>query len=300
LSLGVLVSDLRAFEERVQRALQEGSEGGVEILGYGEVTTVLALETDGGRFACKRVTPFPESSDAHACAGVIRRYIEELRARGVDVVETEVHLVPGPARSTVVYCVQPSLPSSALGPAYMRSATREQAIEGFRRILTSLENAVDATCAPDGQLSNWAFLGDRLVYVDVSSPFLRDERGNNLLDWSQYARSLPAPLRLVLRTFLLDHILDKYFTLRGQAIDFLGNLRKERLDHLTPVFLEIANRQLALSPPVTMGEVAAYYREDARTYALIERARRLDRWVYRHLRRKPYPYFLPPRIERNL
>ena len=108
--------------------------------------------------------------------------------------------------------------------------------------------------------------------------------------------ALPWLMRPVVRRFLIRDILDKYYQLRGVVLDFLGNLYKERLDRLTAPLLDIANR--SVDPPILADEPARYYRGDKRLWALLLRARRLDRAWQRRVRRRPYPFLLPGRIER--
>jgi len=157
---------------------------------------------------------------------------------------------------------------------------------------------VTPSLAPDGQLSNWAFEADRLRYLDVGTPFLRDEQGKQLVDFTEQTRALPAPVRVIVNRFLLRGILDAYHSTRGQAVDFLGNLIKEGLGDIFPPLLPIANEVFGLTPGITEQEVRAHYKSDAQTWALMQAARRADGWFYRNILRKPYPYLLPPRIER--
>lgn len=293
-------SELADFERRVGDALASGDESGIEILGYGEVSTVLALHSEGGRRACKRLAALPSAAAASVYANTIRSYMDALEARGVRVLDTEVRIVDSDDGGCAVYCIQPAIDADAFGPNYVRGRDEAGALEVFEAILDLLTRAVDDTLAPDGQLSNWAFIDGAAYYTDISSPFMRAEDGRDLLDWGHLLRALPAVLRPAVRRWVIPRLLDKYFTLRGQVVDLLGNLQKERLQSLIPAWLQRANSRLALSPPVTAAEVSAYYRDDARTYALLLWARRADRWWQRKVRGRCYPYFLPPPIERNL
>lgn len=49
---------------------------------------------------------------------------------------------------------------------------------------------------------------------------------------------------------------------------------------------------------MTAGDVRRYYARDARMWALLLGLRRLDRWWQLNVRRRPYPFLLPGRIER--
>lgn len=290
---------LEALERAVQEALRSGDPSGLELLGYGEITSVVRLRVGGREFACKRLAPFANAEAARRTAECIRAYVAALERHGVEVVETDLGLVAGEGGSVVLHCVQPALPAAALGPAYLRGLDPARGVRCAERIFERLRGAVTPRLAPDGQLSNWAFLAERLVYLDVSTPFLRDERGRELFDFQQQTRALPFPLRVVVDRFLLAGILESYHSLRGQARDFLGNLEKERLGAWIPRLLPVANRVLELAPPLTRADVARHYARDARTYAAVQAARRADRWWHRRVLRRPYPYLLPPRIARH-
>ncbi|MFP6583556.1 MAG: DUF6206 family protein [Candidatus Hydrogenedentota bacterium] len=169
----------------------------------------------------------------------------------------------------------------------------------FERIVDRIETCVCPEGTSDGQLSNWAFVNDELLYLDVSTPFYRDSNGASLLDWKNYMGPIPALLRWYYMREV-PKVLDKYFDLRGQLLDFLGNLRKEQLDHLTPDFTDYVNERFNFEKPITATDIQRFYNEDAKMYALVERLRKVDRWVHRNILRRTYPYLLAPNIERNL
>jgi hypothetical protein len=290
-------SEIEVFEERLEEAVRTGHADDLDIIGYGEVTIAVKLSTPKGDFACKRLVPFSSGEAAEQAARLIASYVEQLERFGIDVVTTETPILARPA-GHVLYCLQPLLEPGTLGPDFLRGKSAEEATPHVARIFKHIRACVTPSLAPDGQLSNWAFEGDRLRYLDVGTPFLRDEQGNDLFDFSQQTRALPAPIRAIVDRFLIKGILDAYHSIRGQALDFLGNLIKEGLGEIFPPLIPIANQVFALKPEITEKEVRAHYKSDAQTYAFIQAARRADRWVYRNVLRKPYPYLLPPRIER--
>lgn len=290
-------SEIERFESRLDRALKAGHTEELDIIGYGEITIAVKLTTPDGNFACKRLVPFSSRDVADRTADLIASYIEQLEARGLDVVETETPILER-AAGHVLYCVQPMLAPGTLGPDFLRGKTAEEAAPHVTRIFEHIKASVTPSIAPDGQLSNWAFVGDRLRYLDVGTPFLRDEEGRDLFDFTEQTRALPGPVRAIVDRFLLRGILDNYHSTRGQALDFLGNLIKEGLGDIFPPLIPIANEVFGLVPRITEEEVRAHYESDARTYAFVQAARRADRWVYRNILRRPYPYLLPPRIDR--
>jgi len=293
----VSISEIEAFERRLECALQTGRAEDLDLIGYGEVTIAVKLATSHGELACKRLVPFSSREVAERAAALIATYVAQLRACGIDVVETETPILETP-EGHVLYCVQPMMPPGTLGPDFLRNKTPEEAAPHVRRIFERIQASVTPSLAPDGQLSNWAFEGERLRYLDVGTPFLRDEKGRDLFDFTEQTRALPRPVRIIVDRFLLRGILDNYHSTRGQALDFLGNLIKEGLGDIFPPLIPMANEVFGLSPEITEREVRAHYKSDAQTYAFIQAARRADRWVYRKVLRKRYPYLLPPRIDR--
>jgi hypothetical protein len=283
---------LAALEDAVDRALA-GDEAALEVLGYGEVSSVVALD---GRLACKRMPPFPTGERAAAFCGVLERYLEALGRAGVPVLPTEIARLERADGRHVVYCLQPIVDAAALGPRRLAAASEAEAGALFDEICERVTAAVGPGLGIDGQLSNWVWVDGRATLLDVSTPFLRDERGRELLDTEMYMDALPWVLRGFARRFLLASIFDKYYQPRGVVLDLLGNLYKERLGHLVPALVARANRRL--SPPIAAREPARFYRGDRWTWAMLQAARRADRAWQRRVRRRTYPYLLPGRIER--
>ena len=288
---------IEEFENRLEKAFQSGNADELDIVGYGEVSVAVRLSTDSGDFVCKRLVPFSSGSAAEESAALVHRYVEELSRAGVDVVPTATVILHRPS-GHILYCVQRMLPSGTLGPDFLRGQAAGEAAPYVRRIFEKIDASVSPELAPDGQLSNWAFDGEKLLYLDVGTPFMRDSDGRDLFDFRAQTRAIPQPIRSIVNRFMLQGILDNYHSKRGQALDFLGNLIKEGLGDLLVPMIPIANQVFRLSPEITEAEVRAHYKSDAQSYALIQSVRRADRWVHRRLLRKVYPYLLPPRIER--
>ena len=290
-------AEVRAFEDRLEEAVRSGSAEGLDIVGYGEVSIALKMATPRGDFVCKRLVPFASKTKAEDAAALIGLYIERLGACGIDVVETEVSMLERPA-GHVLYCIQPMLDPRTLGPDFMRGMGPDEAAPYMTRIFEHLRASVSPTLAPDGQLSNWVIDGEQLRYLDVGTPFMRDESGTTLFDFRQQTQAIPQPIRAVVNRFMLKGILDNYHSARGQALDFLGNLIKEGLGQLLVPMIPVANQVFEFSSPISEGEVRAHYKSDAQSYALIQSVRRADRWLHQHILHKPYPHLLPPRIQR--
>jgi len=257
---------------------------------------VLVCDTARGPVAAKRLPPFPDEAGYRAYQALVADYVAALEAKGIAAVPTELHALERAGRAPVAYHVQPLLPADRLAPRALAAAEPAAAAALFERIAERVLAFVDARHGLDGQLSNWVLDGDRLLYLDLSTPLLRDDAGADRLDTSIFMASLPWLLRPLAARFLLAGILEKYYQPRGVLLDLLGNLHKERLEHLVAPFLAIVGARV--TPPLSEAEVLRYYRQDARSWALLQRLRRLDRGWQRRVRRRPYPFLLPGRIER--
>ncbi len=289
-------AELEDLEARVVRALAGGRPQGLDILGYGEISTVVALEAAAGRFACKRLPPFPEPAGADAYRRLFDEYWKGLAVAGVAVVPSELHRLEDAAGHTIVYCIQPTLAADRLGPRHLAGCSPQDADRLFESLLDIVLGAIGPRTGLDAQLSNWVRDAGRWHYLDVTTPLLRDDMGHERLDAGLFLAALPALLRRPVRRFLLRGILETYYDPRRAVVDLLGNLHKERLAEHVPRWAAIASQRL--SPAITADEVRAYYLRDARLWELLLRLRRLDRLWQLRVRRRVYPFLLPGPIDR--
>ncbi|MFD0416969.1 DUF6206 family protein [Streptomyces sp. NPDC127108] len=284
------------LEEQVQDALRRADDGALDVLGHGEITLVLRLRTEDGSFACKRLPAFRDRDRFEGYRRSLDAYLRRLAERGLTVAPTEVWHTAGPSGRITAYCVQRELPPERLCSRLLHTEDEAWAKNFFARFLDRVDAAVHPTLGLDAQASNWVDMDGELTYLDVTTPLMRDGRGRELLDVRLFFTSLPWILRDVVRVSVAKSIFDKFYATRGVLLDFLGNLHKEHLDALVPVFLEQANARLA--EPITAAQVASYYRDDARMWELIQRLRAADRLWHRKIRRRPYPFLLPPPVDR--
>ncbi|GHC74798.1 DUF6206 family protein [Streptomyces flavofungini] len=296
MTLTVPHTALARLEEQVQDALRRADDSALDVLGYGEITLVLRLRADGDSFACKRLPVFPDRDRFERYRDSLDVYLRRLAERGLTVAPTEVWHTTGPRGRITAYCVQRELPPERLCSRLLHTEGEAWAKSFFARFLDRVDAAVHPTLGLDAQASNWIDVDGELTYLDVSTPLMRDERRRELLDVRLFFTSLPWLLRDAVRVTMATSIFDKFYETRGVLLDFLGNLHKEHLDTLIPVFLEQANARLA--EPITAADVASYYRGDARMWELIQRLRAADRRWQRTVRRKPYPFLLPPPVDR--
>ena len=282
---------LAALDTAVRHALATGDESGLDVLGYGEISLVVAIDTPEGRIAAKRLPRFADEAALGRYRSVFGEYLDRLVEVGVATVPSELVRVPD-LDDVIAYCVQPALDPACLATNIV--GTGDAAV--LDRIVETTTAAVTERVGLDAQLSNWALVDGRLVHLDVTTPMLTDETGAQRADLELFLASLPWALRPPVRAFLLDAILATYHDPRRAVLDMVANLFKEGLADLLPVAIDAANARV--DPPLTLGEVRSYYARDARMWALLQRLRRVDRAWQRHVRRRPYPFLVPPDIER--
>ena len=281
--------ELGVLERDVHTALTTGDASRLTLLGEGEISLVLAGGEDRS-WACKRLPPFADSEAAERYAATIERYLDVLTERGIDVVDTTVRSVAGDAGRTVLYCVQPVLPPDVLGVAVARRDP-ELGRGLLERIVDLVLGSVDDRFGLDAQLSNWALVDDRAVYLDVTTPLLRDGAGATELDTDVFLASLPWLLRPAVRRFVVPGIVDRYHDPRVVVLDLAANLLRERLDHLVPVVVEASAGRVV--PTLEDAEIRRDRRLDMVTWGALQAVRRVDRAWQRRVRRRPYPFLLP-------
>jgi hypothetical protein len=287
--------ELASLERDVQRALTLGHPAGLRLLGHGEISLVLGWPADEPRSACKRLPPFPSIGGALDYASTLGRYLDLLRARGVRVLDTEARHVPLADGTVGVYCVQPVLPPGALATELVR-ADPQRAEVVLGEIVDHVLAVTDDRVGFDAQLSNWATGDGGLVYIDVTTPLVRRPDGGEELDTDLFLASFPWLLQRPVKRFVIPDVIDRYHQPRTVVLDLAANLVKERLEQHIPTVLAAAAGRI--EPPLLEEEVRADYRSDARTWAALQALRRADRFWQRRVRRRPYPFLLPDRIDR--
>lgn len=293
---GLADSDLRELDGQVEQALASDAEEELAVLGYGEISLVLGWPAGHARFACKRLPPFPSPQRFAAYREALEDYLGALGTAGVRVVETTMRGVERNDGTVAGYVVQPVLPQEELAPEILRRSDPGAGHPLVEAVVATAADTVSPTVGLDSQLANWTWDGAGLTYLDVSTPLIWSPDGRVRLDMDLLAQAYPAILRWPLRRFVAPGILDTYRDLRKVYLDLTGNLLKERLEPWLPLFLDRLNRRI--SKPLAEQEVHRYYRSDARLWSALLRIRKLDRSWRRRIRRRPYPFLLPRRIER--
>jgi len=292
--------DLAAVEAAVQDAIVRGDESGLRLLGHGEISLVVGWPADRPVVACKRLPPFRSPAAANDYGGGFAEYLDVLVERGVNLVPSRFEAIDGTSASTVAYVVQPVLEPDQLGTAVLRATEPDPDHPVVLGVLEAVGRVCDERTGLDAQLSNWAWTGGGLRYLDVTTPMLFDAHGRVCLDLDLFLAAYPWALRWPIGRFVAPGVVGEYRDPRHVVVDLAANLLKERLEAWIPAVLDAVNAVVvsAGSPVVTEDEVRRYYRSDARLWEVMLRLRRADRWWQRRVRRRTYPFLLPGHIDR--
>lgn len=325
----LLAQDLNLWE-RLRRELRDhcASPARVEAIGYGEITTSLALagravldeglgvQTCDPAWVFKGLPPFPDAGELAHYAAAFARYSALLQKAGLAIPQQKLSRPCQSARGIKVYVVQRRLDAARIGNVLIRTLDGAAAQKLVAQITGTLGRAFAASATGalgagvrvgiDGQISNW-YVPDRkdqpLLYVDTSTPLFR-VNGVEQINPEIFLKNTPAFMRAVIRRFFLQDVLDRYYDFRRVLIDMIANLYKEgRADLVAPAVAAV-NGLLADelgaggTAPLTVKEVAAYYREDAFIWRFFQAARQADRFVTERILGKRYPFRLPGKIAR--
>lgn len=286
-----VAADLESLESDVARALETGDVSRLRLLGHGEISLVLGWPPDSPQVACKRLPPFPSAASFEAYAAVVRRYVEELRAGGIRVVDTELRHLARPDGSVIGFHIQPALPSELLGVEVLRRARPDISNPLVPAVVEAVVGVTTDRLGVDAQLSNWMWMDGEPWQLDLTTPFLL-ENGQPTFDLGPFLAALPALVRPVVQRQMVQ-LVQRWTSARGALLDMAANVRKEGLDAwLDPVLHHVNGH---VEPIVTRDEVVRVNASDARLWPVLLRLEQANRWWQRRIRHRTYEFLLPSR-----
>ncbi len=291
------------------------------VLGYGEISTVLAIDHPDLRgYALKRMPMFRNEEEVDAYLALHEEYVTTLRDIGIHVPETRLVTVKRPRGGYAIYILQQRIPGRNIGNHLIRTLPREAAFTLVRRVLEETRKVYRFNAAHrgklelgfDAQISNWAVLnmpenattlpdGIQPAYFDTSTPLLQ-RNGREQLNPDLFLRSAPSFMVWIIKLLFLEDVMTRYYDFRKVVLDLIANFYKEKRAEWIPALVDAVNEWVKDWPEwhgslYTVKEVRDYYREDAFIWRLYLAARKMDRRLHEWLRRE-YPYILPEHIER--
>jgi hypothetical protein len=242
-------------------------------------------------------------------------YIELLTSAGLKIPESGAEYVVTRDGRIVLFLMQKKLDPSLVCNKVIQQMGKSEAVELFERILNEMKKVWDFNAEKesenikiglDGQISNWALskrdITSDLLYFDTSTPMIR-KNGVDQLEADIFLRACPPGIRILLKMFFLQDILDRYYDFRKVVVDLIANLFKEGRSDLIPPFIDFANKFFEdighRIEPITYKEVDKYYREDAFIWSLYLNLRKIHRFIVTKVLFQRYEFILPGKIKRK-
>ncbi|HUN55908.1 MAG TPA: DUF6206 family protein [Smithella sp.] len=312
---------LQKFEYGLNPQSPEGSAIPALIIGYGEMSTIFAINVPGQEsLAYKRLPIFRTMDEMQSYEKLFQEYNSRLGEIGLNIPAFAVVRVAPRAGNMVIYNVQARLDARSIGNRLIHTLPKEGVMTLFgltlaelNRVFTFNESGTGVKFGIDGQISNWAAADykegftigpdTKLCYIDTSTPLMHIG-GIEQLNPELFLRSAPSFLLWIIRWLFLKDVMTRYYDFRKVVIDLIANFYKEQLPELIPALINAANDFFANEgkkfniAPITGKEVLAYYREDAMIWRAYLALRKMDRFLHLRVLRKPYVYILPGKIKR--
>jgi hypothetical protein len=294
------------FENGLNPAAPQASSIPVNIIGYGEISAVLQLESEKDVVA-KRMPLFTDDKAAEIYAYNHHNYCRRLRKAGINVPLDDTTIVNGHGNLIVLYILQKHLPPERFchklihteSPAFIEEMGKAIIADIEKVWVYNEEHKPETKLAIDGQLSNWVLLeSGELFFVDTSTPLMH-ELALETLNPELLIQSAPSLLKWLIRWQFLDDVMTRYYDRRLVYTDLIANLFKEQRADLVEPWLALINAETSeLMKPLEKKQIHSYYKEDKLIWRLFLFLRRMDRFFKTKLLRQRYDFILPGKIKR--
>lgn len=281
-------SELMGLEASVSGALASGDLSAVNILGFGEISVALGYPGHAPTHVCKRMPPF-RGPEFERYRELVLRYVDEVRAAGVHVVQTQVLGVDVGDRQ-VGYIVQPLLPSKTLGHNIL-AASEPDPDHPFLTAVAEVVGLTTDQLSIDSQVTNWSWDGRQLTLIDVGTPLLWDDSDAMEMDMTPFLAMIPAPLRAVVRRDLTK-VSQRWRRPDGVGADIVANLYREGLDQWVDPMVTALERVVGPGETPAAAHGRALYEEDLKTWPRLMKLKRIERAWRTKVRRQPYDFFI--------
>lgn len=283
---------IQQFEEGLNPQYPEQSKIPAQIVGYGEISSIFKIKPYDD-WVFKRLPLFTTPQEAKRYINKYNDYVIYLKKAGIALPKDNTLIIEG--KKTVVYLVQESLNKVDLCQNKLHSLPAQEALKMIDNIFKEIKK-IDLSI--DGQISNWAWVADKLMYFDTSTPLFK-VNDIEQMDPELLLNSTPIAMRWLIRKFFLQEVMDRYYDLKLIYIDLIANLYKEKKTTYIDESIKRANAIFAQNgSPITRKGVDKYYQNDKFIWQLFLALRRLDRWLTNKIFRKQYEFILPGKIER--
>lgn len=282
--------EFSAVEAAVREALRRRSVDDLNILGFGELTLAIGWPSAEPTAVFKRIGVHRDHKITERQVDQVGDYLRRLDAAGVPVLPTVSHLVDRGDGSWVGYVAQPLVPKELLAETTIARDDPEPEhpiVVALRRFM--LDHATPQLSA-DMQITNFAWDGERLVLLDVTTPLVFAADGSwKFREIARTADLLPAVLRPPAVKLMTDTV-SRYRNPDEAAALVLGFFHRIGQERWVPAVAE--SFRDVLTEPVDLEAVAADHQKLSKAIPFLKRSCLTQRWWSEKVRRRPYEYFI--------
>ena len=284
----------------------------LKILGFGEISTVLQVQglKEETEWVYKKLPSFGRYHQVERYKYVFFEYQKLLKEVGIFLLPVHLKILKKEKNKYILYIKQEKVNQDIIGNKLIHKLNNNDCILLLEKILQELLKVYNYNVSQknikigiDGQISNWADLNSKIIYLDITSPLFRI---NNLeqLDINIFLKNVPSFLRIFIKKYFLKQVLDRYYDLRLIIVDLLSNFFKEKKKEIVRDAIEFSNNFLNKNiieekfNKLTYEEIEKYYKLDSFIWKFYQFCRKTDRFFITKILKKKYEIILPEKIER--
>lgn len=281
---------LEAAETAIADAIERRDASDLTVLGFGEIAVAIGWPAASPTAVLKRTVVYRERAHCQQHMDAVADYVARLGKRGAAVIPTTVYVVERADGRFVGYAAQPVVPKSLLAETVLESDEPR----ADHPLLTAVRDYTVAHATPelsvDMQIPNFAWDGERLVLLDITTPFMFTADGE--LDFElrpEIFGLFPAPMRrLALKEAMrIAHI----YRSVPETLSFVVSLLY-RIDQERWALAAAENFESELTEPLDLDAAETEHRRLVKVLPFLSRCSMVQRWWATKVRRRPYDFFI--------
>ena len=186
---------LTEFEQGLNPQAPEKSAIKAEVKGYGEISSIFSVTGIEG-WIFKRLPLFDTVAAAEKYVANYHNYTAALGKAGLSLPADSTTIVRG--EKVVLYVGQEELAKAAFCHNLLHTLAPADSLNMIVKILTEINKVANynkqhtpaTELSIDGQVSNWAMVDDKIIFVDTSTPLFK-VNGEEQLDPELLLNSTP-------------------------------------------------------------------------------------------------------------
>ena len=163
---------LQAAEAAIGDAIVRRDASRLEVLGFGEIAVAVGWPTDAPEVVLKRTAVYRSRADCERHMGAVDDYVARLAERGAAILPTSTHVVERTDGRFVGYAAQPVVARSLLAETVLEIDEPRSDHPLLGAVRDYAVRHVTPELSVDMQIPNFAWDGDQLVLLDITTPIV--------------------------------------------------------------------------------------------------------------------------------